>query len=144
MPPNYSLRLEFLTWRDDDNSGVFVRFPDVDSKNYDNTAYVAIDFGFEVQIDRLGQGNPPGLDVHKTGAIYGFAAPNNPQLKNNGEWNQMEIQCVNQQYQVFINGNLVTTYNNSNPNRGMAAQHYVGLQTHTGRVSFRKIQFKPL
>jgi len=51
MPPDYSVKLEFLTWRDDDNSGVFVRFPNIDSKGYDNTAYVAINFGFEIQID---------------------------------------------------------------------------------------------
>lgn len=144
MPPNYSLKLEFLTWRDDDNSGVFIRFPDINSKGYDNTAYVAINFGFEVQIDNIGQGNPPGLGIHKTGAIYGFGAPNNPQLKNLGEWNEMEIQCVLQQYKVFLNGDLVTDYTNPDPLRGNEAPHFIGLQTHTGRVSFRKIQFKAI
>jgi choline dehydrogenase-like flavoprotein len=144
MPQNYSLKLEFLTWRDDDNSGVFVRFPDINSKNYNNTAYVAINFGFEVQINNIGQGNPPGLGIHKTGAIYNFAAPNNPQLKNLGEWNQMEIQCTGQQYKVFLNGILATDYTNPDPLRGTETPHFVGLQTHTGRVSYRKIQFKAL
>ncbi len=144
MPQNYSLKLEFLTWRDDDNSGVFVRFPDINSKGYDNTAYVAIDFGFEVQIDNIGQGNPIGLGIHKTGAIYGLAAPNNPILKNFGEWNEMEVQCVGQQYQVFLNGNLATDYTNADPLRGTETPHFVGLQTHTGRVSFRKMQYKAI
>jgi hypothetical protein len=57
-PPDFILKLEFLRWRDDDNSGVFLRFPDPNSKGYNNTAYVAIDFGFEVQIDEIGQGDP--------------------------------------------------------------------------------------
>jgi hypothetical protein len=84
------------------------------------------------------------LDIHKTAAIYGFAAPNNPQLKNLGEWNQMEIKCVAQNYKVFLNGNLVTEYNNPDLLRGNDATNFVGLQTHTGRVSFRKIQFKAI
>src|SRR6185295_5091347 len=126
MPQNYSLKLEFLTWRDDDNSGVFVRFPNIDSKGFDNTAYVAINFGFEVQINNIGEGNPPGLDIHKTAAIYGFAAPNNPQLKNPGEWNQMEILCIGQNYNVFLNGSLVTDYSNPDPLRGSDVTHFVG------------------
>jgi Domain of Unknown Function (DUF1080) len=91
-PPNFVLKLEWRRWRDDDNSGVFIRFPNPDSKNYNNTAYVAVNFGFEVQIDQLARDD--GAPIHKTGAIYGFAAPNNP---NNlpvhpvGEWNEFEI-----------------------------------------------------
>ena len=41
---NYVLRLEWLTWRDDDNSGIFLRFPDPVSIDYNNTAFVAVDF----------------------------------------------------------------------------------------------------
>jgi hypothetical protein len=35
----------------DDNSGVFVACPHPEQQNYDNTAYVGVDFGFEIQID---------------------------------------------------------------------------------------------
>jgi hypothetical protein len=46
-----------------------VRFPDPNSRpDYFNKHYVAVDFGFEVQIDEFGQ--PDGLGIHKTGAIY--------------------------------------------------------------------------
>jgi Domain of Unknown Function (DUF1080) len=69
-PANFVLKLEWRTWRSEDNSGVFVRFPHPDSKNYDNTAFVGVDFGFEVQIDQLGQ--PDGAGVPRTGAIYSF------------------------------------------------------------------------
>ena len=77
---NYILKLEWLTWRQDDNSGIFLRFPDVNSKGYNNTAFVAVDFGFEVQIDALGRGDPPpGQNVdakfRTTGAIYNMRFP---------------------------------------------------------------------
>ena len=143
-PPDFILKLEFLRWRDDDNSGVFIRFPDPNSKGYDNTAYVAINFGFEVQIDEVGQGDPPGLPIHKTGAIYTFAAPQNPHVKPPGEWNEYEIQAQGQKYTVFLNGAKVTEYQNPEPNRGTESPSFIGLQTHTGRVAFRKIQIKAM
>jgi hypothetical protein len=52
---------------------VFVRFPDPAGKNYDNTAFVGVDLGFEVQIDQLGQ--PDGAGIPLAGAIYRFQAP---------------------------------------------------------------------
>jgi choline dehydrogenase-like flavoprotein len=143
-PPNFILKLEFLRWRDDDNSGVFLRFPDPNSKGYDNTAYVAINFGFEVQIDEVGQGNPPGQGIHKTAALYSFAAPQNPNVRPPGEWNEFVIQAQGQKYTVFLNGDKVTEYDNPDPNRGTETPSYIGLQTHTGRVAFRKIQIKAL
>ena len=144
-PTNFILKLEWLRWRDDDNSGVFLRFPDPNSKGYNNTAYVAINFGFEVQIDQLGQGNPPGQGIHKTGAIYGFAAPQNPNVKPPGQWNEFEIHAQGQTYSVFLNGAKITEYVNPDAVRGStAAPCFIGLQTHTGRVAFRKIQIRAL
>jgi choline dehydrogenase-like flavoprotein len=142
-PKNFVLKLEWLRWRDDDNSGVFVRFPDPNSKGYDNTAYVAIHFGFEVQIDQLARDD--GAPIHKTGAIYGFAAPADPDhlpVKGIREWNEYEIRVKDQTYTVFLNGVQITSYNNPDPNRGTG--NFIGLQTHTGRVAFRKIQIKEL
>src|SRR5581483_1935630 len=67
-PPDFILKLEWMTSRISDNSGVFIRFPNPDSKGYANTALVGVDYGFEVQIDNLGK--PDGAAKHKTGAIY--------------------------------------------------------------------------
>jgi hypothetical protein len=148
-PADFVLKLEWLRWRDDDNSGVFLRFPDPDSKGYNNTAYVAIDFGFEVQIDQLAR--PDGAAIHKTGAIYGFVGPQDPDnlpVRPPGEWNEFEIHASGQNYTVFLNGDQITQYQNPDPNRGLPsaanAPSYIGLQTHTGRVAFRKIQIKAL
>jgi choline dehydrogenase-like flavoprotein len=148
-PADYILRLAWLRRRDDNNSGVFVRFPHPDSKGYNNTAWVAINFGFEVQIDQLARddGNP----IHLTGAIYGFQAPNNPgalPVKPLGEWNEFEIKVQGQTYDVTLNGTPITHYVNPDPARGLPSAggnpSFIGLQTHTGRVAFRNIQLKPL
>ncbi len=156
-PANFILKLEWLRWREEDNSGVFVRFPNPNSKGYNNTACVGVDFGFEVQIDQLARddGNP----IHKTGAIYNFAAPNNPNalpVRPPGEWNQYEIQVQDQTYTVILNGQEVTRFtftvgsDAQHPDRGLpstaAVPRYIGLQSHpsVSRVAFRNIQLKPL
>ena len=128
-----------------DVSVIFVRFPDLNSKGYNNTAYVAIDFGFEIQIDQIGQGNPPGLGIHKTAAIYSFAAPQNPNVKPPGQWNEFEIRVQGQTYTVFLNGAKTTEYVNPDPVRGSTgAPCFIGLQTHTGRVRYRNLEWKAL
>jgi Domain of Unknown Function (DUF1080)/GMC oxidoreductase len=148
-PADYILRLEWLRQRDDNNSGVFVRFPRPDSKGYNNTAWVAIDFGFEVQIDQLARDD--GNAIHLTGALYNFAAPINPgalPVKPPGEWNKFEIKVQGQTYDVSLNGSPITHYVNADPNRGHLSSpgnpSFIGLQTHTGRVSFRNIQIKQI
>jgi choline dehydrogenase-like flavoprotein len=148
-PHDFVLKLEWLRWREDDNSGVFIRFPHPDSKNYNNTAYVAIHFGFEIQIDQLAR--PDGAAIRKTGAIYGFAAPDdldNLPVKPVGQWNEFEVHALGQHYTVFLNGKKITEYDNTDPTRGQPSSgstpSFIGLQTHTGRVAFRKIQIKAL
>jgi choline dehydrogenase-like flavoprotein len=151
-PADFVLKLEWRTWRAEDNSGVFVRFPHPMSKNYNNTAFVGSDFGFEVQIDQLGQ--PDGLDIHKTGAIYSFAGPASIPVNPLGEWNSYEITVQGQQYTVKLNGVTVTDFqfvegsDTVHPDRGLpttvGAPRFIGLQTHTGRVAYRNIQIKPL
>lgn len=144
-PQDFILKLEWLRWREDDNSGVFVRFPHPDSKGYNNTAYVGVHFGFEVQIDQLAR--PDGLAIQKTGAIYdlaGPADPNNLPVHPPGPWNEFEIHVQGQSYTVFLNGQKITEYQNPDLNRGTETPGYIGLQTHTGRVAFRRIQIKAL
>ena len=149
---NYILKLEWLTWRQDDNSGIFLRFPDVKSKGYNNTAFVAVDFGFEVQIDALGRGDPPpGQSVdpkfRTTGAIYNMPTQTlDESVVANGpdQWNEFEIRVKDNRFTVFLNGQQKTDFVNTDVNRGQptADFRFVGLQTHTGHVLFRKIQIK--
>ena len=151
-PADFALKLEWRTWRADDNSGVLLRFPSPSSKNYDNTAFVGVDFGFEVQIDQLGK--PNGNAVNMTGAIYLFAAPTSFPAKPLGQWNSYEITVKGQDYTVRLNGVDVTQFpfvpgsDPAHPDRGLpttnAVPRFIGLQTHTGRVAYRRIQIKAI
>lgn len=149
MPPDFVLKLEWLRFEHQDNSGVFLRFPHPDGKGYNNTAWVAVDFGFEVQIDELG--SPDGLGVHRTGAIYNqpdqtlTLRPANPP----GEWNDFEIRVQGQTYSVLLNGTQVTEFKNTDPGRGLpsasSAPSFIGVHTYPGsRMAYRNIRFKAL
>jgi Domain of Unknown Function (DUF1080)/GMC oxidoreductase len=147
MPLNYVLKLQWKRFRHEDNSGVLLRFPDPRKKGYKNTAWVATHFGYEVQIDEIGVGNPNGADKFRTGAIYNednqtFSLK---PAKPAGEWNDYEIRVDGNRFTVFLNGAQVTNFTNTDPNRGQAANSHVGLQIHPGsRVAFRDIQMKAL
>ena len=149
MPANYILRLQWLRWDQWGNSGVFVRFPNPNTKGYNNTAYVAIDFGFEVQIDEAGA--PDGADKHLTGAVYNEDNQifTRQSAEPPGQWNDLEIEVLGQTYSVFLNGQRTTRFTNTHPGRGLpgtpGAPAHIGLQGHRGsRVAFRHIRIKPL
>lgn len=134
---NFVLRLQWQSNDPNDNSGVFVRFP-----NPGNNPQVAVDQGYEIQIDDLGQ--PDNAPMHRTGAIYKFAAPARLASRLMGEWNDLEIRADGQNYAVTLNGDLVTTLA-GNPG-GRPSQGFIGVQNHHAgsRVSFRNIRIQPL
>ncbi|MEU3921845.1 DUF1080 domain-containing protein [Streptomyces sp. NPDC029004] len=107
-----------------------------------------VHFGFEAQIDDLAR--PNGSDIHRAGAIYG--AGNQQYIPTHarpvGEWNDCEIQVRDQTYTVFLDGQQTTNWTNPDLARGLpstpAVPSYVGLQAHTGRVSFRHIRINAL
>ncbi len=142
LPADFELRLEWMRQRHDDNSGVFVRFPDPRTKGYDNPAYVPVHFGYEVQIDETGT---PAR--RRTGAIYDEIDQDLSQVaaRPPGEWNLYEIRVAGQVYEVRLNGTRVTRFQNAKPDRGLpttpAAPSYMGLQIYPGsRVLFRNIR----
>lgn len=149
---DFILRLEWLTWRQDDNSGIFLRFPDPVSVDFDNTAYVAVHKGYEVQIDALQRGaSPPGQTVDTkfrgTGAIYNEPSQNLDEsvvAHGPGQWNRFEIRVKGNLFTVLLNGVQRTAFTSTDPNRGKAeaGSRFVGLQTHTGRVLFRNIEIR--
>jgi hypothetical protein len=107
---------------------------------------VADHFGYEVQIDELGQ--PDGSDKFRTGAIYAVDSqtlslqPARPA----GEWNDYEIRVEGARFTVKLNGAQVTEFVNADPSRGQpttaTAPSFIGLQIHFGsRMAFRNIEF---
>ena len=149
-PASYVLRLQWMMTAPDDNSGVFIGFPDPRHEGYDNTAYVGVNFGFEIQIDQLAR--PDNAPIHRTGAIYSFKGPTDGPLIVHpvGEWNDYEITVDGADVRVALNGQTVNLFHFTgdpqSPRRGLPSSpqdpRFIGLQTHTGRVLFRNIQWK--
>jgi choline dehydrogenase-like flavoprotein len=158
---NFVLRLQFRLDGRGDNSGVFVRFRDprlpapdlTDPQVVANPAWGPVYTGFEVQIDE--QARPDRLDLHRTGAIYAVptgSASGQQQFHRGsalqpGEWNDYEIAVTADTYVVRLNGFETSRFTNTDALRGRTpAQHphsgFIGLQQHTGRVSFRAIRIK--
>lgn len=177
---NFVLCLDFLLCHplgsNNDNSGVFVRFRDPlqpvpDPNNpeashpYNNQAYVAVDTGFEVQIDDEARGNvligePDGFFYNRTGAIYKIkergTAPGQQDYKQppalaGDKWHQYEIEVSGNTYIVRLNGQETTRFTRSNggnfrgnPPSVDPVSGYIGVQSHTGTVAFTNIRIKTL
>jgi choline dehydrogenase-like flavoprotein len=151
-PPRFMLRIQWMMTAPGNNSGVFVAFPHPEEQGYDNTAYVGVNFGFEVQIDELAR--PDNAPIHRTGAIYSFKGPTDGPVavRPVGEWNQYEITVDGADFTVALNGQLINRFHFAgdlqSPQRGLpstpAKPRFIGLQNHTGTVLFRNIQWKAL
>lgn len=159
---DFTLRLQFRLDARTDNSGVFVRFRDPgrpappgpgDPRVAANPARLAVDTGFEIQIDELAQ--PDAADKHRTGAVYnvdvGPAAGQQVYARASalqpGEWNDYEIRVAGDSYTVLLNGCRTAAFTNTDARRGLPASRdassgFLGLQTHTGAVAFRAVQIK--
>src|SRR5205823_2270330 len=99
---------------------------------YNNKPFVAVDTGFEVQIDEAAKGNPQkgtpdGLDSSRTGAIYEIPTTGPGAVRqhytrgpalHSGGWNQYEIQVTGNHYKVFLNCQQTTDFTNIDAFRG--------------------------
>ena len=159
---DFVLRLQFRLGSRDDNSGVFVRFRDPrkpppaglhDPKIVANAAWLAVDTGFEMQIDE--QARPDGADMHRTGAVYAIPIGGDTGQQTftrgsslrPGEWNDYEIAVAGDAYTVTLNGLQTSVFTNNDPTRGRPSSQdplsgFIGLQSHTGAVSFRAVRAK--
>jgi hypothetical protein len=138
---DFILTLEWKVSNISDNSGVFVRFP-----NPFTDPNIAIEYGYEIQIDDIG--SPDGKPIHRTGAIYNYKGPSSAKTKSSskqlavGRWNTFEIIVIQQSYSVTLNKEKVVT--NFIGNRSL--EGFIGLQSHDDRsqVYFRNIMIKEL
>src|SRR5205085_2460532 len=134
---NFTLRLDFCLPHPrgnfNDNSGVFVRFrdprkpelpgtqgPDVPG----NAATVAVDTGYEIQIDEEARGDTrkneaDGFFYNRTGAVYKVRASGNgpgqqdytnAQRLAAGAWHTYEIKVTDRTYAVLLNGQPCTVF----------------------------------
>ena len=117
----------------------------------------AVDFGFEVQIDQLGQLRMVS-PIHKTAAIYGFQGPANPNAFPVLPGRRVErLRDPGARAELYRDAERRAGHGRSpscpvrialHPDRGLpstnAVPRFIGLQTHTGRVAFRHIQIRAL
>jgi hypothetical protein len=125
---DFTLSLEYKVGRKEDNSGIFVRFPDPPRDEW-QPVYA----GYEIQI--CDAADP----LHATGAVYGFKGPEKIPSKPAGEWNLMEITVKGQHYAVALNNEVIVEYDGDRGKQG-----YIGLQNHDDRsvLRFRNIRVK--
>lgn len=127
-----------------DNSGVFLRFPNLGNQNPAEDWKLAVDQGYEVQIDDRGfdpNTNTTGSPLHMTGAVYQLAPATALASKPLGEWNTFEIEAAGSDIRVRLNGQLVSHLTN---NHGRPLKGHIGLQNHHpgSRVQFRNLLIK--
>jgi hypothetical protein len=129
----------WVEWRElnvGDNSGVFVRTP---GPAGDDPLNQADALGHEIQIDDLGAGIPPGLDIHRTGAIYGLQAPAAFPARPAGEWNSYLVQTAGTNIKVTLNGLLINDYTSTREQSGFFALQVHGFPS---KIQFRNMQVK--
>ncbi len=137
---NFILRVDWRASALDDNSGIFIRFPDPG-----NDWMIPVTQGYEIQIDNTGKNpdtNPPtfGDPLHNTGAIYTLAG--STAAPTVGQWHTYEIEANGSTITVRLDGQQVSQLQNAN----RSPKGFIGLQNHhTGsRVQFTRPRIKEL
>jgi hypothetical protein len=131
----YTVRAEWRIYSDDDNSGIFIGFPDPGDDPWKPVAE-----GYEIQID------PTDADpTRTTGSVYSFQAPDAAgraqALHPHGEWNVMEVSVDGPQITIRLNGVVINEYTSPHPERDPATG-FVGIQNdgEVADVSYRSVQ----
>src|SRR5262249_47302438 len=97
-------------------------------------------------------GSPPS--VHGTASLYRYKAPTANATRPAPEWNTIEVTCAGPRITIRLNGRTVLEADQTEladvktRPAGVAApkdnarRGYVALQSHSGRVEFRKVQIR--
>jgi len=93
-------------------------------------------------------------NVHGTGSLYRYLAPTANPAKPAPEWNVVEVHCAGPRIAVTMNGQKILDADQTTladikdkPARTLAPpdkplRGYISLQSHSGRVEFRKVQIR--
>jgi 3-keto-disaccharide hydrolase len=123
------------------NSGIGIRTRPFDSARSRATRPSL--YSYEIQlIDDAGK--PP--TVHSSGSLYRYVAPSKSAIKPAGEWNGIDVECVNTRIKVTLNGELIVAIDQQQiPSlRGKPRKGYVCLQNHGGNIIFRSVSIREI
>ena len=133
------------------NSGIGIRTISFDPKQ--STLTRASYASWEVQLMDDADKAP---SAHTTASLYRYVGPTNKAHKPAPEWNAIEIECVGPKVRISMNGEKVleADHNTIPDLKGKPAKvaepkekplkGYVALQSHSGKVEFRKVQIREL
>jgi len=143
---NFILRLEWRLW-EGGNNGVGIRAP-----LEGDAAYV----GMEIQIldDEAEMYQKMGLKPSQfTGSVYDVFASRRGFVRQNGAWNEEEIEANGRKIKVTLNGQVITDVNLDDvkdpevlkKHPGLArTRGHVGFLGHGSHVEFRNVQIRSL
>lgn len=133
------------------SSAVFVQMPHAPIDIWD-----AVNSSYQIKImDNVDE-------YRRTGAIYSLSKARIAPTKPAGQWNKMDIFLQGKNVAVYVNGELVSSYDpnqispprtaSSDPERGPRPENgYIGIENHNdlindamGQISFREISVLPL
>jgi len=133
------------------SSGVFVLIPKPPVDVWD-----AVNHAYQIKIQDYAD------EYHRTGSVYSLSAASIAPTKPPGEWNTLDIFLQGDHVKVYVNGELVSTYNPSQPlppkqassdsSRGpRPTTGYIGVLNHNdlindkmGQIWFKEISVLPI
>ena len=140
---DFNFRLDYLVSKGG-NSGVYVRVPPDGNHHRENEAQPPA--GFEVQIlDDTAPEHASLKDFQYSASIYDFVGAKPRISRPLGDWNSLEINCLNQQITTWHNGVQVTNMTADEfPLLALrSVKGYLGLQNHSTVVGLRHIRIGP-
>jgi choline dehydrogenase-like flavoprotein len=144
---DFVLELEWQNADRTDNSGVFIRIPALNSSNPQRDWAVAVDQGYEIQIDPRGfnsETNTENDPLRSTGAIYNLNPPTRMDVaRGPWQWNRFVIEAVAGRIKVTLNDVFVNDFTDPNPR---SIRGHIALQNHHpgSKVQFRNIRIKSI
>jgi choline dehydrogenase-like flavoprotein len=143
---DFVLELEWQYADRTDNSGIFIRVPNLNSSN-PNDWTAATDQSYEIQIDPRGFNAEKNLEndpLRSTGAIYNLSPPTRTDVaKGPWQWNTFAIEAAGPRIKVTLNGVLVNDFADPSPR---SLRGHIGLQNHHdgSKVQFRNIRIRSI
>ena len=133
------------------NSGLGIRTIPFDPKQSTLTRPSYASFEIQLLDDA---GKPPS--AHGTASLYRYVGPTANVVKPAPEWNTIEVECVGPRIRITMNGEKILDADQTalpdlkgKPAKVAAPKDkplrgYLALQSHSGRVEFRKVQVREI
>lgn len=131
---NFILRLDWKIEKGG-NSGVWLWAP---------RGGRASKIGFEIQM--RGDSDATEINDDSSGAIYKVIPPKEKAVKPEGQWNSLEVTCLNSHVKVILNGKLIQDVNFDEVEelKYRLRKGFIGLTDHNSYCAFQNIRIKKL